>query len=413
MRKRRLAIPLRTRRIRAQTGLSCAVRALGAAEDTVSKADMRCHSASRQLVVLLLLASATVGARRTGGAKRGKSGRYTAGTARTQWHECLDYVEDTEHDCFPLCVRGAAFDCITAVHQTGGSLRADSQIYRHFDGNTMDCEAAGQRGVLELATKNDRSAFRLRWGSHTYDGKWVMHWNSVAEHHPHSDEQWCCAEALSSNETTAVEIDSTATAAAIPRRGDLTLHFDSFQPAVVKANEARPIQKLHTVDAGTSFDQPGEPRGLRCRGSSGWEPFGGAADIMPLWLADAGELNTRLQSCLCEMDFSACGPADTMKLKGLWDEPIPERLTDAVKGGFRLVDGRLSGDIQQDSDQCFYPWSQDVTLGSGRASVKDWSGSHQTGLIRAGLQVSRSDNVEEEVTAGATEQAVGSDIEGR
>jgi hypothetical protein len=134
---------------------------------------------------------------------------------------------------------------------------------------------------------------------------------------------------------------------------------------------------------------------------------------MPLWLADAGELNTRLQSCLCEMDFSACGPADTMKLKGLWDEPIPERLTDAVKGGFRLVDGRLSGDIQQDSDQCFYPWSQDVTLGSGRASVKDWSGSHQTGLIRAGLQVSRSDNVEEEVTAGATEQAVGSDIEGR
>ena len=344
---------------------------------------------ARGFVVVALLLSQEAGARRAGGPRRGKTGKWTAGTKRSVWHECQDYVEDTEHDCFPLCVRDAAFECITAAHQAGGGLRADPQIYRNFDGNSLSCEAGGQRGTLEIGTKNDRSAFHLRWKGHNFAGKWVMHWDSVAEHHPHSDEQWCCA-AVAANST-----DAASSEEAIPRRGDLTLHFESFQPAVLEANERKPIQKMHTMDAGTSFGQTGGPHGLSCRGDSGWEPF------MPLWLADSAELNTLLRSCLFAMDFSQCYPTDQMRLKNLWDEPVPERLTDAVKGGYRLVDGRLSGDIEQDQASCFYPWNSSSVV-NGRAPVDDWSGRHQTGL-REGHQAGSSHIEGEEAVGGETE----------
>ncbi len=317
--------------------------------------------------VVLILGSEEGGARRTGGAKQGKSGRWRAGTKISEWHECKDFMEDTERTCFPLCVRNAAFSCISETHQASGSLRADSRIYHNFDGNSLTCEAAGHTGTLFIGTEEDRSAFSLRWGSHTFEGKWIFHWDSVAAHHPHSDEQWCCAPVLNG---------SDATVAAIPRRGQLTLHFASLQPAVLEPNEHRPIQTMHTLDAGSSFFQPGASDNqtrLSCRGDTGWAPF------MPLWLADTGELNTMLRSCLCEMDFSACSSADAMKLRSLWNEPVPV-LSDAVHGGFRLVDGRRSGEIREDSFSCLYPWNGTVV--NGRAPVDDWSGGHQAGLRR-------------------------------
>lgn len=333
----------------------------------------------RLAVFVLILASEICGARRTGGAKQGKSGRWVAGTKVSAWHECKHYVEDTEHDCFPLCVRGSAFDCIREAHQTAGALHADARIYRNFDGNSLTCEAAGQTGKLFIGTAEDRAAFKLRWGSDSFEGKWAFHWDSVAEHHPHSDEQWCCAPNGTDPEDRR----------AIPRAGKLTLHFSSFQPAVLMPNEHQPIQAMRTLDAGTSFFQPDashgsgmddhDSLGLSCRGESGWEPF------MPLWLADVGELNTMLRSCLCAMDFTACSPADTMKLRRLWNEPVPDQLSDAVKGGFRLVDGRRSGAIQEDDLSCLYPWNG--TVASGRAPIYDWSGGHQAGLRRVDEQL--------------------------
>eukprot|EP01043_Picozoa_sp_COSAG02_P025628 COSAG02_NODE_1446_length_12578_cov_3.488661_9_plen_331_part_00 len=313
--------------------------------------------------VVLLLGSEKGGARRTGGAKQGKSGRWLAGTKISEWHECKDFMEDTEHTCFPLCVRNAAFSCISETHQASGRLRADPRIYRNFDGNSLTCEAAGQTGTLFIGTEEDRSAFSLRWGSRTFEGTWIFHWDSVAARHPHSDEQWCCAPVPNGSDATL----------AIPRRGQLTLHFASFQPAVLEPNEHKPIQTMRTLDAGSSFFQPGASGNTRlsCRGDTGWAPF------MPLWLADIGEVNTMLRSCLCEMDFSACSATDTMKLRGLWNEPVPV-LSDAVHGGFRLVDGRLSGGIQEDALSCLYPWNGTVV--NGRAPVDDWSGGHQAGL---------------------------------